>query len=161
MISLIVALDEQNGMGKNNHLLCHLPADLQFFKKNTLGKPIIMGRKTFESIGRVLPDRPNIIVSHQMLQVAGATVVKSLDEALAQTRDYPEIMIIGGAQVFAEALPKAQRIYLTRIHHRFTADVFFPNLDEKTWICKPMQYHPADEKNSYAMTFYHCERLQQ
>ena len=158
MISLIVAADEHGGMGKDNQLLCHLPADLHYFKNKTLGKPIIMGRKTFESIGRVLPERLNIILTRRSLSITGAVVATSLEDALAKPSDYPEVMIIGGANLFEQAYPLAQRIYLTRIHHQFDADVFFSTPDENEWTCIERQNHPADAKNPYAMTFYIYDR---
>ena len=158
IISLIAAIDECRGLGKNNQLLCHLPADLKHFKEVTFGKPIIMGRKTFESIGRVLPGRLNIILSRQDLYIKDATVVKSLSQALDLSRDTPEVMIIGGAKLFEQALALAQRVYLTLIHHRFDADVFFPLLDKTVWHCQEAIHRPLDELNKYEMTFYRYER---
>ena len=159
IISLIAAIDECRGLGQGNQLLCHLPADLKHFKELTLGKPIIMGRKTFESIGRVLPGRLNVILSHQTLSIDGAIVVGSLRQALTIIHDVPEVMVIGGATVFEQALPLAQRVYLTLIHHQFDADVFFPLLDENTWLCSDTVHQPSDAKNSYEMTFYCYERF--
>jgi dihydrofolate reductase len=158
IISLIAAVDEQGGLGQNNKLLCHLPADLKHFKELTIGKPIIMGRKTFLSIGRTLPGRLNIILSRTINSIEGAVVVKSLAEALNITQDVQEIMVIGGADVFKQALPQAQQIYLTIIHHQFSSDVFFPSLDPKTWVCKAVENRPKDEKNPYDLTFYCYER---
>lgn len=158
MMSLIVAVDEAWGMGHNNRLLCHLPADLKHFKQHTLGKPIIMGRKTFDSIGRALPERLNIVLSTQGLAIEGVTVVSSLQEALALVEDAPEIMIIGGAHLFEQTLPLAHRIYLTRIHHRFDADVFFPEIDPSIWRLAVQSHKNHDEKNPYDMSFYQYER---
>lgn len=158
IISLIAAIDERCGMGKNNNLLCHLPSDLMHFKRLTLGKPIIMGRKTFDSIGRVLPGRHNIILSKQPLTVEGATIVGSLKQAFELTSESTEIMIIGGANVFEQALPLAQNIYLTIIHHEFSADVYFPELDKAVWTLCDEQYISRDKKNQYDMTFCHYER---
>ena len=157
-ISLIAAVDENNGLGINNQLLCHLSADLQHFKAITLGKPIIMGRGTFDSIGKPLPGRLNIVLSHKTSAIAGVTVLNSLDQALTQTKEMPEIMIIGGAQLFKQTLGMADRLYLTRIHHQFKADVFFPFIDEKLWCCRQQEYRQHDEKNNYDMTFYTYER---
>lgn len=158
IISLIAAVDENFGLGNNNQLLCHLPKDLKHFKELTMGKPIIMGRKTFESIGKPLPGRLNIVLSTQPMVIEGATICSSLDEALNNVSDVPEIMIIGGATLFKRALPFAQRIYLTMIHHHFTADVFFPQIDFKQWIEYSKQEYLHDEKNAFDMTFYeyHC-----
>ena len=158
MISLIAAVDEAWGMGKNNGLLCHLPADLKHFKQITLGKPIIMGRKTFESIGRPLPERLNIVLSTHELSILGATVLPSLGKALALVKDEPEVMVIGGAHLFQQVLPLAQRIYLTVIHHQFDADVYFPKIDEGIWRLSIESHRKNDEKNPYDMTFYQYER---
>jgi len=158
LISLIAAVDEQGGIGRENKLLCHLPADLKHFKSLTINKPVIMGRKTYESIGRALPERLNIVLSTQPLSIDGAIVASSLEEALALTKDKPEIMIIGGAAIFHQALPIAHRIYLTVIHGTFEADVFFPVIDKNIWSCKTISNQSMDEKNNYDMTFYCYER---
>lgn len=159
IISLIAAVDQQLGMGKNNSLLCHLPADLQHFKSLTLGKPIIMGRNTFESIGKPLPGRKNIILSHHKFTIDGITVVDSLEMALQLTKDDTEVMIIGGGQVYAQAITYANRLFLTTIHHKFDADVFFPNIDEAEWICTQSVKKTRDEKNEYDMTFQTYQRI--
>lgn len=158
-ISLVVAIDEQNGLGKDNHLLCHLPADLKHFKAITLGKPIIMGRKTYDSIGKPLPGRTNIVMSRSRLQREGVELVCSLSEALALAADAAEVMIIGGAKIYEQTLAFANRIYLTLIHHQFEADVFFPKLDESVWCCTESIFRPRDEKNDYDMTFYCYDRI--
>lgn len=158
MISLIAAIDEAGGLGFNNQLLCHLPSDLQHFKSITLGKPIIMGRKTFDSIGKPLPGRLNIVLSHHLSSIEGVTVFDSLEKAINQTKEFAEIMIIGGAALFDEAIGKATRLYITRIHHQFKADVFFPEIDESMWKCCEKQFRRHDEKNKYDMTFYTYER---
>ncbi|CAM3068521.1 dihydrofolate reductase [Legionella steigerwaltii] len=161
MISLIAAIDETGGLGLNNQLLCHLPADLQHFKSITMGKPIIMGRKTFASIGKPLPGRLNVVLSRSSPPIEGVVICDSLENALAQTKEFPEVMIIGGAELFAEAMNKANRLYITRIHHQFTADVFFPEIDISIWHCKEKQYREHDEKNKFNMTFYIYERNNQ
>jgi dihydrofolate reductase len=158
VISLIAALDEANGLGINNQLLTHLPADLHYFKNITMGKPIIMGRKTYESIGRPLPGRHNIILSQSLNSIAGISVVSSLNKALELAGDVPEIIIIGGAQIFAESMSHVTRLYITRIHHTFTSDVFFPKINEAIWRCVNKQFRSCDEKNPYDMTFYTYER---
>lgn len=158
MISLIAAVDEQFGLGKNNALLCHLPADLQHFKSLTMGKPIIMGRHTFDSIGKTLPGRMNIILSRQQLNIPDATVVDSLEKALLLTKNQSEVMIIGGANVYEQAIEQAHRIYLTVIHHQFDADVFFPRLNKTHWKCLRAIERPRDEKNPFDMTFYEYQR---
>ena len=158
MISLIAAVDQNWGMGKNNRLLCHLPADLKYFKQHTLGKPIIMGRKTYDSIGRALPGRLNIVLSRQKRPIADVTVVESLQEAFQLAQDAPETMVIGGANVFEQALPLTQRLYLTMIHHLFEADVFFPKLDASIWRLSLQSERERDENNPYDMTFHQYER---
>lgn len=157
-ISLIAAIDEAGGLGFNKQLLCHLPADLQHFKTITMGKPIIMGRTTFESIGKPLPGRLNIVLSRTNPSIEGVQIFDSLDKALSQTKENPEIMIIGGVQLFTDAMNKATRLYITRIHHQFTADVFFPEIKEDLWNCINKEFRQHDEKNKYAMTFYIYER---
>lgn len=156
-ISLVVAVDEAHGIGKNNELLCHLPADLQHFKRLTMGKPLIMGRKTYESIGRPLPGRRNIVLSRSSFSYPGVEVVSSLEQALAliaSTSSAQEVMIIGGAQVYKQALGCAHQIYLTRIHHQFDADTFFPEIDPDQWQAELMAEHPKDVAHAYAMSFY-------
>jgi dihydrofolate reductase len=156
-ISLIAAIDETGGLGFNNQLLCHLPADLQHFKAITMGKPIIMGRKTYESIGKPLPGRLNIVLSHSSLKIPGVLSVSSIEEALNYTKEYPEIMIIGGDRVFTETINLAKRLHITRIHHQFIADVFFPTINEQEWHCVLEEFRPRDEKNQYDITFYTYE----
>jgi len=158
IISLIAAVDEHCGLGKENKLLCHLPADLKHFKELTMGKPIIMGRKTYESIGKALPGRLNIVLSKHISTINDVVVVGSLQDALVLAEDASEVMIIGGANLFAQALPFAQRIYLTVIHAKFDADVFFPELDKNTWHCKEAVERSCDEKNHYDLTFYRYEK---
>ncbi|OGD62865.1 hypothetical protein A2160_05770 [Candidatus Beckwithbacteria bacterium RBG_13_42_9] len=130
IISLIAAISENRALGKNNKLLWRLPEDLQRFKKLTSGHPVIMGRKTFESIGRPLPNRINIIVSRNKdLKINGCLVVSSVKEAiqLGKEKDGQEIFVIGGGQIYAEALPFADKLYLTIVKGNFAADTFFPD----------------------------------
>ena len=132
-VCLIVAQATNRAIGKDNEMPWHLPEDLQYFKRMTLGKPIIMGRKTFESIGRPLPGRTNIVITRQTnWRANGAEGVASLDAALAlAAQELPEeIMIIGGAQIYEASLPLADRIYLTQVHKTFAGDAFFPELDD-------------------------------
>lgn len=154
-VSCVVIVDQNYGMGKNNQLLCHLPADLQHFKKLTWGKPIIMGRNTFVSIGKPLPGRRNIVLSRNAQVIPGVDVQLSLTQALQETAADDEVMIIGGAEVFQEALSVASKVYLTLIEHQFDADVFFPRLDEKYWHCINKTYRMADAQNPYSLWF--CE----
>ncbi|EME68469.1 dihydrofolate reductase [Paramagnetospirillum caucaseum] len=137
-VSIIVAVAANGVIGKDNALPWHIPEDLKWFKENTLGKPVIMGRKTWESIGRPLPKRPNIVVTRQAeWRAEGAHTAHSLDEALdLATRLAPgavELMVIGGNALFAEALPRAARLYLTEIARAYEGDTLFPALDRSLW----------------------------
>lgn len=157
-ISLIAAMDEAGGIGINNGLLCHLPADLQHFKALTLGKPILMGRHTFESIGKPLPGRLNIVLSRTTLAMEGVQIASSLNQAVTLLQDYPEIMIIGGAQIYEQAIVIANRLYITLIHHRFNADVFFPPIDKTIWECQSSEARQHDRSNPYDTTYYQYDR---
>ena len=161
-ISIIVVIGRNNEIGKGNDLLCHLPADLKHFKEITSGHTIIMGRKTFDSLPKgPLPNRKNIVISRNPeLKIEGATVYSSLDYALLKLIDEKEVFIIGGAQIYEQALPFADKLYLTRIHAAFPeADTFFPSIDTKEWREVSRETHPADEKNPYSFTFLDCERF--
>lgn len=157
--SMVAAVDENNGLGKSNQLLCHLPADLKYFKEITMGKPIIMGKNTFSSIGRPLPGRRNIVLTSQPLIIEGVEIVHSLEEALKLVGNDNEAMVIGGAVIFTQFLPLAKQIYLTVIHHHFEADVYFPQLDKHQWECVASQFRQHDDKNLYDMTFYQYKRI--
>jgi len=157
-ISIIAAVDQNYGLGKDNRLLCYLPADLKYFKKMTMGKPVIMGRKTFLSIGKPLTGRQNIVLSQQVDLIEGADVVTSFEQAIAKSNNAAELMVIGGAEIFSQALPVADQIYLTLIHHTFEADVYFPEIDLSSWTCVSEVERPADEKNQYDLTFCHYKR---
>lgn len=160
LISLIVAMDRNRLIGRGNALPWRLPADLQHFKAVTLGKPIVMGRKTYESIGRPLPGRHNIVISRNpAFSAPGCTVVPSVDAALAAAGEVAEVMVIGGAQLYAETLPRAQRIYLTRIDAGFDGDAWFPALDADVWQECQRAEHVPDDKNPYPYTFLVLERV--
>ena len=152
-ISLIAAMDESRGLGSNNKLLCHLPADLHYFKATTLNKPIIMGRTTFDAIGRPLPDRDNIVLSQSVSIIEGVKVFDSLEKALIHTNNALEVMIIGGAQLYAQSIDIAHCLYITKIHHHFAADVFFPEIDKNIWFCSKKEFRKRDAHNSYDMSF--------
>lgn len=152
-LSLIVAIDENNGMGKENNLPWHLPADLKHFKTLTTGHPIIMGRKTYDSIGKPLPNRRNIVITRQNINIEGVEVVQSLDEAIGICNSEEEVFVIGGAQIFELTLDRADILYLTLIHHNFDADTFFPELDPDSWKQEESILHEPDEKNNYSYTF--------
>ncbi|MEG1587067.1 MAG: dihydrofolate reductase [Bacteroidales bacterium] len=164
MISIIVAIAEKNAIGHQQDLLCYLPADLKHFKTLTTGHPIIMGRKTFESLPKgALPNRTNIVMSRNKENKYPDTVgVTSLQEAIEAAGNDREIFIIGGASVYAEALPFADRMYLTLIHHSFPeADTFFPEWNPEEWSEITREQHPADEKNPHPYTFVTLERITQ
>lgn len=161
IISLLVAASENNVIGKDNKLPWHLPNDLKYFKNLTWAMPVLMGRKTFEAIGKPLPGRTNIVITRNSSWTSeGAAVVHTLDEAIGKAKeaDVKEIFVIGGAEIFASALPQANRIYLTRIHHQFEGDAFFPSIDEKEWQLVKQHFCAADEKNQYPHTFQVWER---
>lgn len=161
ILSLIVAADEANVIGAKNALPWYLPADLQHFKTVTMGHPIIMGRKTHESIGKALPGRQNIVITHQEgFAAPSCDVVPSLDVAIAKAEEIgaEEAFIIGGGQIFAESMGLADRLYLTRVHHRFPGDIVFPAIDLAQWKEVSAEHHESDEKNPHAYTFFIYER---
>ena len=152
-ISIIAAVAENNAIGFNNQLIWHLPADLQFFKKTTLNNTIIMGRKTFDSIGKALPKRKNIVISrNSTLEALGCTVVSNLNEALAQA-DSEEIFIVGGANIYEQSMAIAEQLYITKVHHQFEAETFFPEIDAKIWEEISREDHFKDEKHAYNFSF--------
>jgi dihydrofolate reductase len=165
IISLILAASEDNAIGKNNGLLWHLPNDLKFFKNTTWGMPVVMGRKTYESIaGEPLPGRFNIVITRSKDFNPGdpsVWLVNTLEEALVKAKETncKEVFIAGGGEIYALALPMADRIYLTRVHARFPdAEVFFRDFNEKEWVLKSKLDFPADEKHAYAYSFEIWER---
>lgn len=160
-VSLIVAMDQRRGIGKDGRLPWHLPAELRLFKQITMGHHLIMGRVTYESIGRPLPGRTTIIVTRQRdFHPSGCLVAHTLEEGLniARQNGENEAFVIGGAQVFSQVLPLADRIYLSRIEGVFEADVFFPELNPGEWNPVATVFHPADVANPYAFTFEILER---
>ncbi|RME41414.1 MAG: type 3 dihydrofolate reductase [Deltaproteobacteria bacterium] len=152
MLSLIWAQDESGLIGRGNRLPWRLPADLAWFRRQTMGKPVLMGRRTFESIGRPLPGRENLVLSTRLAALPGCTIVPSLGEArrIAGSR---ELMVIGGAQVYRLALPHARRLYLTEVHARFDGDVFFPDWDRSRWREVFREDHEADADNPWPYSF--------
>ena len=143
-LSLIVAITKNRVIGKDNQMPWHLPADLAWFRQNTTGKPVIMGRKTFESIGRPLPKRTNIVLSRQPFEYDGVILKDSLESAVDFVRDSEEIMLIGGGQLFNEYLSQADRLYLTEIQTELDGDTFFPSINWDEWHIEFYQYRPAD-----------------
>ena len=161
LVSLLVATDERGAIGRDGGLPWHLPNDLKRFKALTMGKPIVMGRKTWASIGRPLPGRHNIVITRQAgFSAAGATVAGSLPQALAAAGDAPEVCVIGGAEIYRLALPHAGLIHLTRIHATVAADTYFPELGEGQWREAGREDHAADEKHAYAYSFIELRRVE-
>jgi len=161
IVSIIVALGKNNEIGKDNQLLCRLPSDLKHFKAITSGHTVIMGRKTFESLPNgALPNRRNIIISRNtQLAIDGAEVYSSLDHALLKCINETEVFITGGAQIYAQALPVADKLYITRIHAAFPeADAFFPPIARTIWKETGRETFLADEKNPYSFTFLEYEK---
>ena len=165
-LAMIVAQDENRVIGVDNQLPWRISADLQYFKANTLGKPIIMGRKTFESIGRPLPGRTNIVVTRQAdLTLEGAEVCLSLEEAISRAQvvceqsDANEAVVIGGDQIYQLALPLAARVYLTQVHGCVEGDAWFPELAEADWSLVSDERHTAGEKDSFDYSFRVYERV--
>ncbi|MCP5160981.1 MAG: dihydrofolate reductase [Hahellaceae bacterium] len=164
--SLIVALSENRVIGRDNKLPWYLPEDLKYFKKVTLGKPIIMGRKTFESIGRPLPGRLNIVVTRQTdWQHPGVAVATSLDAAIARGEAQAlldgatEVMIIGGEQIYRAALPRVQRLYLSEVHARVEGDAFFPEVTLSQWKEVAREDFAAQAPNPYDYSFVVYDRI--
>ncbi|MFU2079841.1 type 3 dihydrofolate reductase [Avibacterium endocarditidis] len=148
-LSLIVAMTRNNVIGKDNQMPWHLPADLAWFRQNTQGKPVIMGRKTFESIGRPLPKRTNIVLSRSPFQHEGVIWKSDFESAVDFVKDFPEIMLIGGGELFKQYLPIADKLYLTEIQAEIDGDTFFPKIDWTEWQIEFEQYRSADENNPY------------
>lgn len=160
ILSLIVAMTPERVIGWQGKMPWHAPADLRWFKENTLHKPIIMGRATWDAIGRPLPQRPNIVVTRQTsLALTGATVVDSLDQALDSVKGEPEVMIIGGGQLYKQTLPLAQRLYLTTIHTQAQGDTYFPVINPQEWVSQFSIYCSPPNEQSLACSFTLLERL--
>ncbi len=159
LISIISAMACNRVIGYDNRLPWHLPADLQHFKAVTMGKPMVMGRRTWESLPGLLPGRPHIVVSRNRdYQAEGATVVHSLDQAIQAAGQAEELMIVGGANLYAQALPLAERMYLTLVHANPPGDAWFPAFDETQWLVKARDLHPADDQNPFTCEFIRMER---
>ncbi len=160
-ISIIVAADENYGIGKGNQLLCHLPADLKYFKQITQGHAILMGRKTHESIGKPLPNRSNIIISSSNLPKEACFVFDSIEKGIefCKQAGEEELFIIGGDSIYKQSIHLADKIYLTRIHHSFEADAFFPVLPPDEWQLDQQVLNPSDEKNAWSFTFETYHRI--
>jgi dihydrofolate reductase len=157
ILSSIVAASLNNGIGKNNQLPWHLPADLKFFKTTTMGRPVVMGRKTFQSIGRTLPGRKNVVItrdhSFNENKEFNIDVVPSIETAISNLKDEEEVFIIGGGEIFQQSMNLVDTIYLTVVHTTIDADVFFPEIDTSLFKKVWEEAHEADEKNNFAYTF--------
>ena len=158
-LSAVVAASENDVIGRDNALPWHLPADLAHFKRLTLGKPVLMGRRTFESIGKPLPGRLNLVLSRHGFSAAGTVTVASLEEAIARAGDAPELMVIGGSALFEMAMPRLDTIHLTRVHARVEGDTFMAPLDPGEWRMVSQEFRPADERNPFALSFIELERI--
>lgn len=162
IIALVAAMDEDRVIGIGNRLPWQLPADMRHFRSLTVGKPVLMGRKTYDSIGKPLAGRRNIVVSQDHgFKPEGITVVHSIDAALAAASDAPEAMVIGGASFYRQVLPRAQRLYLTLIHHRFAGDAHFPTLNAEDWRETARSDHGADAANPFPYSFIELERVRE
>ena len=153
-LSLIVAMDDNRLIGNKNKLPWHLPADLAFFKRTTMGKPIVMGRKTFESIGKPLPGRRNIVITRDAaFSAAGCEISNSIETAMSLTSNDDEVMLIGGASLYRQTLARAMQLYITRIHHSFDGDTWFPDINLGEWKEVNREDFDADHNNQYAYSF--------
>lgn len=156
IISVLVAMDERRGIGKLGRLPWRLSTDLRRFRQLTMGHHIVVGRKTYESIGKPLPGRQMIVVSRSPgYEAAGCAIAPTLDQAIETARDSgeTELFICGGAQIYAQSLARAERLYLTEVHADSRADTFFPEFDRAEWLETAREDHAADEKNDYSFTF--------
>ncbi|MDD0823066.1 type 3 dihydrofolate reductase [Mannheimia sp. AT1] len=159
-ISIVVARTKNKVIGKDNQMPWHLPVDLAWFRQNTVGKPVIMGRKTYESIGRLLPKRPNIILSRSGFEIEGAYSARSLEQAVELAKNFAntdEIMIIGGGELFKQVIPKADKLYLTEIQAEIEGDTFF-EFDEENWQLSEEKWSEIDENNPYRCRFMILKR---
>jgi len=154
MLSIIAALSHHRVIGKDNQLLWHLPNDFSWFKKVTMGKPIIMGRKTYDSIGKPLPGRRNLVITRNAdLSIQGCEIVTSIQQALDATKDDEEVMVIGGAHLYEQFLPHVDRLYLTLVDANLDGDVYFPDYTSMNWKEIRREEHPADDRHAYPYSF--------
>ncbi|MBE6186555.1 MAG: dihydrofolate reductase [Alistipes sp.] len=159
MISIIVAVAQNGVIGDKNSLLWHISEDMRFFKRTTSGHPVIMGRKTYESLGRPLPNRTNVVISRTLGELEGCTVVRSLEEAIALFPTEEEVFVIGGAQIYALALNVADRFYLTRVGHDYEGDTSFPTWNESEWRLISREAYEQGEKYPHPFAFEIYERV--
>jgi len=160
MIIIIAAVAENNALGKDNQLLWHLPADLKRFKKVTHNHIVIMGRKTFESLGKPLPNRTNIVITRNKdFKVEGCITVHSLEEALTHVKQHEDLFILGGAEIYKQAIKIADQLDLTFVHQTFEADAFFPEIDKTIWKETSREDFKADDKNNFDYSFVMFDRI--
>ena len=164
-LALILAMSNNRAIGRNNALPWHLPEDMKYFKRVTMGKPIIMGRKTWESIGRPLPGRTNIVITRDRnFHADGVKIVHTLDEAIALAEKISvidgaeEVVVIGGAEIYALSLPKADRLYMTQVHAEVDGDAHFPEFNLNEWRELARENHQPSETNPYPYSFIILER---
>lgn len=158
-ITSVVAIASNYAIGKNNQLLWHLPKDLKHFKDITAGGTVIMGRKTFDSVGKPLPKRRNIVITRKPIKIEGCEVVDSIEAAIALCKNEQEVFIVGGAEIYRQAMHLTNRIYLTIVHHSFDADTFFPEIDYREWKETAREDHQTDEKHQFNYSFITLERI--
>lgn len=158
MLSIIVAVAESGVIGDRNSLLWHISEDLKHFKALTTGHPVLMGRKTYESIGRPLPNRTNVVITRQSIEIPGCRVVHSLDEALALFGPDEELFVIGGGEIYAQALPRAERLYLTRVFRNYEGDTRFPNWNEDEWRLAGSETFACGKDYPWPFAFERWER---
>src|SRR6185437_12404078 len=153
IITIVVAISENHVIGKDNQLLWYMPNDLKHFKDITTGHTVIMGRKTYDSVGKPLPRRRNIIITRKPITIEGCEVVNSIEAAMALCADEPEIFIVGGAEIYKQSIKLTDRIYLTIIHKKFDGDSFFPEIDMQEWKEVSREDHQADDRNPIPYSF--------
>jgi dihydrofolate reductase len=158
-VSIVVAISENHAIGKDNKLLWYLPNDLKHFKEITSGHTVIMGRKTYESVGKPLPNRRNIIITRQNMDISGCEVVGSIEAALALCADEAEVFIVGGAEIYRQSLHLTNRIYLTIVHKNFEGDTYFPEIEANMWKETAREDYEPDLKNVLPYSFITFERL--
>lgn len=159
MVSIIVAIAKNGIIGDKNSLLWHISEDMRFFRETTSGHPVIMGRKTYDSLGRPLPKRTNVVISRTTKHIEGCTVVGSLEEAIALFPKEEEVFIIGGAQIYALAMEVADRLYLTRVEHDYQGDTSFPEWDESKWKLLSRTPYERGEKYEHPFAFECYDRI--
>ncbi len=157
--TIVVATSENHVIGKDNKLLWHMPGDLKHFKDITTGHTVIMGRKTFDSVGKPLPNRRNVIITRQSITIEGCEVVNSIEAALSLCKDELEVFIVGGAEIYKQAMSITDRIYLTIIHKIFEGDSFFPEINKQEWKEVFREDHQPDHKNPLPYSFITYERF--